>query len=52
MVVVPVVVAAGEGDAPVDDGYRAAVGAVAVWQERVVDPDTLEGFHDAQWRAW
>jgi hypothetical protein len=52
MVVVPVVVFAGEGDAPVDDGYRATVGAVAVWQERVVYPDALERFHDAQWRAW
>ena len=44
--------ATGEGDAPVDDGYRAAVSAVAVWQECVVYPDTLEAFHDTQWRAW
>jgi len=38
--------------APVDDGHGAAIGAVAVWQERVVHPDALKGFYDAQRRAW
>ena len=32
---------------PVDDGYGAAVGAVAVGQQRVVDTDALERFYDA-----
>ena len=36
---------------PVEDGYGAAVGAVAVGQQRVVYPDALERFHDAQGRA-
>jgi hypothetical protein len=40
------------GDVPVDDGDGASVGAVAVWQERVVHADALEGFYDAQWCAW
>lgn len=30
-----------EMHAPVDDGYDAAIGAVTVWQERVVHPDAL-----------
>jgi len=38
--VVPMV-AAEELYAPVDDGHGAAIGAVAVWQERVVHPDAL-----------
>ena len=37
---------------PVDDGYGAAVGAVAVGQQRVVDTDALERFYHAQRRAW
>ena len=39
-------------DVPVYDGDGASVGAVAVWQERVVYADALEGFYDAQRRAW
>ena len=31
---------------PVDDGYGAAVGAVAVGQQCVVDTDALERFYD------
>jgi hypothetical protein len=34
-------VVAEEMYAPVDDGYGAAIGAVAVWQEGVVHPDAL-----------
>lgn len=37
-----------DGDVPVDDGDSAAVGAVAVRQERIVHADALEGFYDAQ----
>lgn len=38
-------------DAPVYDCDGAAVCAVAIRQERVVDPDALERFHDAEGRA-
>jgi hypothetical protein len=38
--VVPMV-AAVEMYAPVDHGYGATIGAVAVWQKRVVHPDAL-----------
>ena len=38
--VVPMVTAE-ELYVPVDDGHGAAIGAVAVWQERVVHPDAL-----------
>jgi hypothetical protein len=38
--VVPVV-AEEEMYVPIDDGYGAAIGTVAVWQERVIHPDAL-----------
>ena len=39
------------GDVPVDDGDDAAVGAVAVREERVVHADALEGFYDTERRT-
>ena len=40
-----------DGDVPIDDGDNTAVGAVAVWEERVVHADALEGFYDAERRT-
>lgn len=38
-------------DIPIDDGNSAAIGTVAVREERVVHADAFEGFHDAERRT-